>query len=138
MPLSTAVDANRVARVLGIKVEFVDLRGGAPFYLPPSVAVFAQPTHGQVYPPGKTAITSQGQAGTIYGFGSPIHLIAQQLFPVFGDGVGSAAVTVFPLDDGGTAAEWTVTPSGSPTAPFTARLTAGGKVSQNINIAAGA
>lgn len=136
--LSTAVAADRVARVLGIKVEFVDLRGGAPFYLPPSIGVFAQPNHGQVYVPGKTQITSQGQAAEIYGYGSPIHLIAQQLFPAFGDGVGSTLVTVFPLDDGTVAAEWTITPVGVPSAAFTAVVTVGGKVSQNVGIAAGA
>ena len=42
MALSTAVDLSAVARVVGIKTEFVNLRGGNVVNLPQRIAVFGQ------------------------------------------------------------------------------------------------
>ena len=42
MALSTAVDLTAVARVVGIKTEFVNLRGGNVVNLPQRIAVFGQ------------------------------------------------------------------------------------------------
>lgn len=117
MSVSTAVDISAVARVVGIKTAFKDLRGGSILSLPQRIAIVGQGNSTAVYPATKLQITSALQAATVYGFGSPIHLAARQLFPVNGDGVGTVPVTVYPLvDDGaGVVATGDVTPGGAQT-----------------------
>lgn len=113
------VDASAVARVVGIDAQFLDLRGGNAAFLPQHIAIVAQgATLSQAgYTLTPTRITSALQAATKYGFGSPIHLIARELFPVTGGGVGTIPVTVYPLkdDDTGAPAAATITPSGAAT-----------------------
>jgi len=104
MAISVAVDPNAVARVVGIKTEFTDLRGGRVVNLPQRIAVVAQGSTAVTYATTKKQIASAFEAGSLYGFGSPIHLIAQQLLPPNGDGVGTIPVTVYPLVDDGSAA----------------------------------
>jgi len=99
MPISSAIDATAVARVLGIKTIFQDLRGGGILFLPQRIAIVGQGNTAATYSTVKFQITSAPQAGERYGFGSPIHLAARQLLPVNGDGVGTLPVTVYPLDD---------------------------------------
>lgn len=117
MALSSAVDASAVARVVGIKTTFKDLRGGGILFLPQRIALVGQGNTAAVYSTDKFQITSASQAGNRYGFGSPIHLAAQQLMPVNGDGVGTLPVTVYPLDDAatGVAASGNITPTASQT-----------------------
>jgi len=112
MAISSAVDASAVARVLGIKTAFKDLRGGGVLFLPQRIALVGQGNTASVYALTKFQITSASQAGNRYGFGSPIHLAARQLLPVNGDGVGTIPVTVYPLEDDGSgvAASGTITP----------------------------
>ena len=102
MAISTAVDASAVARVVGIKTIFKDLRGGGILFLPQRVAVVGQGSTSAVYSTDKRQVTSASDAAAIYGFGSPIHLALLQLFPINGDGVGTIPVTVYPLVDAGT------------------------------------
>lgn len=117
MAISTAVDASAVARVVGIKTIFKDLRAGGILLLPQRLAVVGQGSSASVYATTKLQVTSANQAATAYGFGSPIHLAVLQLLPVNGDGVGSIPVTVYPLvDDGaGVVSTGDITPGGSPT-----------------------
>lgn len=117
MGVSTAVDISAVARVVGIKTAFKDLRGGSILFLPQRIALVGQGNTAAVYPSTKLQITSALQAATVYGFGSPIHLAAKQLFPVNGDGVGTIPVTVYPLvDDGaGVPSAGDITPGGAQT-----------------------
>jgi phage tail sheath gpL-like len=99
MGISTAVDVSAVARVLGIKTVFKDLRGGSILFLPQRVAVVGQGSSLSVYDTTKAQLTSAQAVGEAYGFGSPLHLAARQLFPVNGDGVGTIPVTFYPLED---------------------------------------
>ncbi len=117
MALSTAVDLTAVARVVGIKTEFVNLRGGNVVNLPQRIAVFGQGNSAATYSTDKFQVTSATQAAERYGFGSPIHLAVKQLFPANGDGVGTIPVTIYPLVDDGAAAAATgdITPSGTAT-----------------------
>ncbi len=117
MAISSAVDASAVARVLGIKTEFKDLRAGSILLLPQRIAIVGQGSSASVYATTKLQVTSAQQAASVYGFGSPIHLAVQQLFPINGDGVGTIPVTVYPLvDDGsGVVSTGDITPSGSQT-----------------------
>jgi phage tail sheath gpL-like len=117
MPVSSAVDLSAVARVVGIKTAFKDLRGGGVLFLPQRVCIFGQGNTAAVYSTDKAQITSAVQAGATYGYGSPIHLAALQLLPTNGDGVGTIPVTVYPLEDNasGVAATADITPSGAAT-----------------------
>ena len=117
MPISSAVDASAVARVVGIKTAFKDLRGGGILFLPQRVAIVGQGNSAAVYDTTKRQVTSAQEAATTYGFGSPIHLAVLQLLPVNGDGVGTIPVTVYPLvDDGaGAPAVGDITPAGAQT-----------------------
>ena len=116
MAISTAVDASAVARVVGIKTDFKDLRGGSILFLPQRIAVIGQGNSLATYSNVKAQHTSAFAVGTAYGFGSPLHLAAKQLFPANGDGVGTIPVTFYPLDDdaSGVVSTGDITPSGSP------------------------
>lgn len=117
MALSSAVDASAVARVVGIQSVFKNLRGGSIVFLPQRIAVVGQGSTAATYATTKRQVTSAFEAGTLYGFGSPIHLAVKQLLPANGDGVGTIPVTVYPLvDDGaGVAAAGDITPAGAQT-----------------------
>ena len=140
MAISTAVDQSAVARVVGIKTEFKDLRGGQITYLPQRIAVLAQGSTASTYSTTKAQVTSAFDAGSTYGFGSPIHLAVKQLLPANGDGVGTIPVTVYPLvDDGsGVAASGTITPSGTQTVSAAYRVSVNNILSEQFVIAAGA
>jgi len=117
MGISTAVDVSAVARVVGIKTEFKDLRGGGVLFLPQRIAVIGQGNTLSVYDTTKAQVTSALAAAELYGYGSPIHLACKQLFPVNGDGVGTIPVTIYPLEDdaSGVASAGDITPSGAQT-----------------------
>ncbi len=101
MSISTAIDQSAIARVVGIKTEFKNLRGVNTVYLPQRIAVVAQGNSDSVYETTKRQVTSLYEAGTLYGFGGPIYQIVRQLLPDNGDGVGSIPVTIYPLEDHG-------------------------------------
>ncbi len=117
MAISTAVDASAVARVVGIETKYKNLNTSSLFLLPQRVALIGQGSTTSTYSLDKNQITSANEVGTTYGFGSPVHLAALQLFPINGDGVGTIPVTVYPMsDDGsGVASAGDITPSGSAT-----------------------
>lgn len=127
MALSTAVDLSAVARVVGIKTEFVNLRGGNVVNLPQRIAVFGQGNSAAIYSSDKFRVTSATQAAERYGFGSPIHLAVKQLLPANGDGVGTIPVTVYPLEDGAAA----ITAAGDITAVGTATKAGAARVIVN-------
>jgi len=116
MSISTAVDISAVARVVGIATKFVNLQGGI-FFLPQRLALVGQGSTTAVYDTTKRQITSASEAGSIYGYGSPIHLATQQLLPANGDGIGTIPLTIYPLEDdeSGVAATGDITPSGTQT-----------------------
>lgn len=137
-----AVDASAVARVVGVQETFKNLSGGAIRFLPQRVAILAQgATASQSsYSNDKRQIFSAKEAGDTYGYGSPIHLAADELFPANGDGVGTIPVTVYPLDDEGaaTAAAGDITPSGTTTEAGTYYVKIGGILSDPFTIPKGA
>lgn len=116
-PISTAVDPSAVARVVGIKTAFKDLRAGGVLFLPQRLAIIGQGSTASTYSSAKAQYTSAYAVGAAYGFGSPVHLAAKQLMPANGDGVGTIPVTFYPLQDAGTgvAATGDITPSGAVT-----------------------
>ena len=112
------VDQSAVARVVGIETAFKNLRGGSIVFLPQRVAVVGQGNTLSSYSTTKAQHTSAFAVGSAYGFGSPLHLAALQLLPINGDGVGTIPVTFYPLEDdaAGVAAAGDITPSGTPSA----------------------
>ena len=118
MAISDAIDPNAVARVIGIKTVFQNLRGSVPF-LPMQIGVVGQGSTASQssYLTTKRIVLSAKDAGDVYGFGSPLHLAVKQLLPPNGDGVGIIPVTVYPLKDdpSGVAAVGDITPTGTQT-----------------------
>lgn len=125
--ISTAVDPSAVARAVGIKTNYVNLAGAAPF-LPQRIAVIGQGATLSTYATTKKQVFSSAEVGALYGYGSPLHLAVKQLFPDNGDGVGIIPVTVYPLDDNaaGVAAAGAVTYSGTQTKTGTFQVIIGG------------
>ena len=111
------IEPSAVARVVGIETIYQDLREGNILFLPQRIAVVGQGSTSSVYDTTKRQVTSAFEVGTTYGFGSPLHLAAMQLFPTNGDGVGTIPVTIYPLEDdlAGVAASGDITPGGAPT-----------------------
>lgn len=134
------IDASAVARVLGIDVQYQDMRGGKTLFLPQRIAVFAQGSGRANYTGEKWTATSAGAAGSRYGFGSPIHLILRELMPANGDGVGTIPVDVYPLEepDEGTAAMGIIVPSGTATRAASYRIRVNGILSESFVIPKGA
>jgi phage tail sheath gpL-like len=133
------VTASAVARVVGIDTHFKDLRGGAAQSLPQQIAILAQGNTASVgYSLSPRRLTTALDAAQAYGFGSPLHLAALELFPPTGGGVGSIPVWALPLnDDGaGAAAVGTITPAGvaAATASYYARVS--GKLSAAFKVTA--
>lgn len=137
MAVSNAVSAGAVARVVGIETIFKDLRGSDIFLLPQRVAIVGQGSSAVTYATTKQQITSSSQAGSIYGFGSPIHLTAAKLLPVNGDGVGTIPVTVYPLEDDGSgvASAGDITPSGTVTKAGAFRVVVNNIISEEFVVA---
>lgn len=136
--MSTAVDLSAVARVVGVKTEFKDLRGGGVLFLPQRIAIIGQGRSDSTYSTTKRRVTSAGEVGSVYGFGSPLHLAVRQLLPVNGDGVGTIPITVYPLEDdeSGDPASATITPSGTASETAAYSVTVGGIRSQQFVITA--
>lgn len=139
MGISTAIDESQIARAVGIETKFEPGRGGAIFFLPQRIAIVGQGATGVVFASTKRQIISAFEAGTVYGFGSPIHLAALQLLPLNGDGVGSIPVTVYPLGDGGSAvaATGSVTAIGTATKPGSFKIKINNILSLAFTVAVG-
>lgn len=137
--MSTAVDISARAQTLGIKTQFKDLRGGTALLLPQRIAVVGQGATASTYSTTKAQYSSAADVGSAYGFGSPLHLAAKQLFPDNGDGVGTIPVTFYPLDDDGSgvAAAGDITPAGSQTVAASYRINVNNILSEPFTISVG-
>ncbi|MEC7520168.1 MAG: hypothetical protein VYE22_09905 [Myxococcota bacterium] len=134
------VDASAVARVLGIETSFEDRRAGGVLFLPQRLVVIAQGASDAVYSSAKRQVTGAQEGGSVYGYGSPIHLSLRELFPLNNDGVGTIPVTVIPLSDhaSGVAAAGDITPTGSQTRQAAYRVKVNNILSEAFVIPVGA
>lgn len=109
-----SIDASVVARVLGVETSFVNRIGTSVFLLPQQVGLIGQGNTAATYAVTPTKYTTAAAVGTVYGFGSPLHLAALKLLPIGGGGLGAIPFTVYPLvDDVGSApAAGDITPAG--------------------------
>eukprot|EP00697_Spironema_sp_BW2_P016218 gnl/Spiro4/7359_TR3854_c0_g1_i1.p1 gnl/Spiro4/7359_TR3854_c0_g1~~gnl/Spiro4/7359_TR3854_c0_g1_i1.p1 ORF type:complete len:648 (-),score=-116.84 gnl/Spiro4/7359_TR3854_c0_g1_i1:973-2916(-) len=126
MGISTAVPANDVSRTSGYQLNKGNFSTGSP-YLPHQVVILAEANTANqgtiVTTP--VQITSAAQAGQTYGYGSPIHAIARQLFPKIG---GIPVWVMAQLADAGstgTVNVWTIT--GSATTNYTHYINIAGR-----------
>ncbi|MCL2381352.1 MAG: hypothetical protein FWC64_07125 [Treponema sp.] len=117
-----------ISRVTGVNVEHRNFNKGGAQFLPQRLAVIGAGNDDAVYDTKKHL--SSGSADAIaqrYGYGSPLHLAARQLFP---DGGGGAnfPVTFFPLKkaNGSTASTGAIFCEGLPTATGSGTVTIGG------------
>ena len=84
---NTAVALNRVSRIVGYQLTTGNFAATSP-NLPQRLAMFGEANHANqsslVLTP--TQITSAQQAGALFGYGSPMHIMSRILFPVTGNG----------------------------------------------------
>ncbi len=134
------IDQSAVARVTGVETTFEDLRDGSILLLPQRIAVFAQGSTISSFALDKVQVTSSGEVGALYGFGSPVHLAARELFPDNGDGVGTVPVTIYPLADSGSGVVATgdVAPTGTQTEAAAYRARVNGILGSEFTIPVGA
>lgn len=134
-----SIDASAVARTLGVTTQYKNLRRGSIFYLPQRIAVIAQGATASTYSAAKWQSWNAVEVGQRFGFGSLLHLIARELFPTNGDGVGTIPVTFYPLSDheSGVVAEGVITPTGTQTTAQTYYARIGGVLSQAFTLPVG-
>jgi phage tail sheath gpL-like len=144
---SSAVALNRVSRVIGYSIlkGFFQKTSGN---LPQTVAILGEANNanqGNFTDGVPVQITSAGQAGVLFGYGSPIHGMCRILFPVNGSSV-PANVFVYPqaAASGAVAQTITYTVGGASTSAATGTLQVvlNGRTSvdgsfYNINVTAG-
>lgn len=140
--MSNAVGLDRVSKIVGYQLTGGNFSESTP-NLPQRVAVLAEAnTANQVgLDTTPIQITSANQAGQLFGWGSPIHIIMRILFPFSGDGIGGIPVIVYPQAQapGATAKVIELTPSGVATKNGTHTLVIAGREGldaqfYNINI----
>jgi phage tail sheath gpL-like len=89
--------SSAISRVTGVNVEFRNFNKGGGAYLPQRLAVIGVGNDGVNYSLEKYEATGNADAvAKRYGYGSPLHLAARQLFPVSGGGA-NFPVTFYPL-----------------------------------------
>lgn len=94
---SDAIGLDRVSRIIGYNVKKGNFLSDSP-NLPQRIAIFAEANHNNQsgLDITKKEITSAKQAGELYGYGSPIHMIMRILRPFSSEGVGGIPTIVYP------------------------------------------
>jgi phage tail sheath gpL-like len=129
---NNAVAQNRVSAVVGYLLSTGNFATASPF-LPQRIAMFGEANHanqGLSTLTTPTQITSAKQAGDLYGYGSPLHIMSRILFPVTGNGgIGSVPLWAYPQAEAGSATskKIEITPSGVATANGTHYLAIAGR-----------
>ena len=89
--------SSAISRVTGVNVEFRNFNAGGGAFLPQRLAVFGVGNSDTDYSTKKhEAIGNADAIAKRYGYGSPLHLAARQLFPIGGGGA-NFPVTFYPL-----------------------------------------
>jgi phage tail sheath gpL-like len=127
---SDAVGTERVSKVVGYKVTKGNFSETSP-NLPTRIAILAEANEANQATLSLVPkqITSAKQAGDLYGYGSPIYLLARILFPFSGGGIGGVPVVVYPQAkaSGSTAKVFRIVPSGVATGNGTHTLVIAGR-----------
>jgi phage tail sheath gpL-like len=93
---SDAVGLDRISRVVGYKIRKGNFNQSSP-NLPQSIAIFAEANEANQsgLETDPVQVLNARQAGELYGYGSPIHIIMRVLRPLSGDGVGGIPTVVY-------------------------------------------
>ena len=137
MAISTAFPPSQKSAGVGIETKY-DAQGASTAQnRPVRIVVLGQGNEGVSYATTKRRITSVAQAGLVYGYGSPIHIVAGILLGP--NGVADIPVTVYPLDQptSGVQAAGSLTPSGTPTKSQTYKFKIGGIQTERVVVASG-
>jgi phage tail sheath gpL-like len=95
------IDVSAVARGTGVTTKFQDLKTGTARFLPQRVALFAQGEEGVTYSTDKFQVTGgPAQVGAALGYRSPAYVMARELLPAEGGGLGTVTLDMFPLAKG--------------------------------------
>lgn len=124
-----SVPASAISRVTGVAVQYKNFNAGAANMLPQRLAVIGMGSSDVVYSESKYECEgSASEIGERYGYGSPLHLAALQLFPVSGKGA-SFPVTFYPLKkkDNSVSATGAIGVTGPSTAAGSFTVMIGGK-----------
>lgn len=110
-----SLDASLEARQIGVSANYKDSRVGGFSQLQQRLYLIAQGESGVSFPTTKFTALSAGAVGEIAGYRSLAYLMAKQLLPQNGDGIGTIPLTVALLPDaaGSAAAVGDITPSGT-------------------------
>lgn len=127
---STAVGVERLSRTTGYAVQRGKFNNDTP-YLPQRIVILgeANTANQSGLTVNPVEVTSASQAGTLFGYGSPIHAVMRVLRPLSGDGVGGIPTIVYPQisDVGATATTRTWTVTGTATANTTHKVIVNGR-----------
>ena len=98
-----SLPSSAISRVTGVNVEYRNFNTGNGGFLPQRLALFGVGNSNAVYPSEKYETTGTAdEVAKRYGYGSPLHLAARQLFPTGGGGA-TFPVTIYPLIPASTA-----------------------------------
>lgn len=115
---SDAVGLERVSRIVGYKIKKGTTSNSTP-NLPQRIAILAEANevNQSTLDLTPTEVTSPQQAGSLYGYGSPVYQILRILKPIQSDGVGGIPIVVYPQAKavGSTSKIYRITPSGTAT-----------------------
>jgi len=130
------LSASAIARVTGVAVAYRNFNVGKAQKLPQRLAVIGQGCTLSTYAEDKVVGLSSAQIGGLFGYGSPLHLAARQLFPDNGDGIGGIPVTFYPLTDdpSGVAADGSIDCIDIATETASFKIKIGGIETGNITI----
>ena len=94
------VSASAISRVTGVEVSYKNFNAGKAALLPQRLAIVGPGNSGIAYSTKKYECESSAAlVAERYGYGSPLHLAALQLFPQSGNGA-SFPVTIYPVAEG--------------------------------------
>lgn len=89
------VGLERASRVVGYDLTGADFSNTSP-NLPQKIIILGEANHANQgsLVTAKTAVNSQKKAGSLFGYGSPIHMAMRILKPLYSDGVGGIPIEV--------------------------------------------
>lgn len=115
---SDAVGTERISRIVGYKITKGNFNESSP-NLPQRIAILAEANEANqaTLDTSATEVTSAQQAGELYGYGSPVHMIMRILRPFSGSGVGGIPTIVYAQAkaSGAAAKVVEITPTGTAT-----------------------
>jgi phage tail sheath gpL-like len=121
------VSPSAVSRVCGVEVSYKNFNVGKAQSLPQRLAIIGLGNDTASYGLNKMEVASAASVGDRFGYGSPLHLTAKQLFPPVGASA-EFAVTIYPLVKaaGSMAAEASIAAEGTATANGSGTIFIGG------------